>query len=366
MPVNGFQGIDMAAPAMRRDCVRRPEPWSPQPLSHFAAVTKGDVMNTLEHRSASCTLYVVVCGLALLSVPRAADAQPATTQMVVFGSSLSDPGNAFALRGGTNVPPDYSVDPVFLTPDRPYAQGGHHFSNGQTWIEQLARSLRLTAYAKPAFQSSSSKAANYAVGGARAREDGINVNLPTQVSAFLQSTGGTASGEALHVIEMGSNDVRDALAAGPGAPAILQSALTSLLTNVATLYGAGARKFVIWNVPNVALTPAIRGLNNPQVTAGATLMTGLFNQGLDAGILQLRSLLPGIEIVKVDVHKLLNTVVANPAEFGFSNVTTACITPSDAPFHCQNPDEYLFWDGIHPTTAMHAIVAQEAAFVLAQ
>ena len=31
--------------------------------------------------------------------------------IVVFGTSLSDSGNAFALRGGTNTPPDYLLNP---------------------------------------------------------------------------------------------------------------------------------------------------------------------------------------------------------------------------------------------------------------
>ena len=36
------------------------------------------------------------------------------------------------------------------------------------------------------------------------------------------------------------------------------------------------------------------------------------------------------------------------------------------PFTCANPDEFLFWDGIHPSKAVHTIVSQEAATVLAQ
>jgi outer membrane lipase/esterase len=47
-----------------------------------------------------------------------------------------------------------------------------------------------------------------------------------------------------------------------------------------------------------------------------------------------------------------------------SNVTAACLTPNIAPFTCQNPDDYLFWDGIHPTKAGHSILAQEADLVL--
>jgi outer membrane lipase/esterase len=33
---------------------------------------------------------------------------------------------------------------------------------------------------------------------------------------------------------------------------------------------------------------------------------------------------------------------------------------------CSNPADYLFWDGIHPSAAGHAIIAREAARVLVQ
>jgi hypothetical protein len=54
-------------------------------------------------------------------------------------------------------------------------------------------------------------------------------------------------------------------------------------------------------------------------------------------------------------------LVGPPAQFGLTNVTTACVTPEVAPYTCQSPDEFLYWDGIHPTKAVHAILAQKTA-----
>jgi phospholipase/lecithinase/hemolysin len=273
------------------------------------------------------------------------------------------------LRGGTNTPPDYLLDPL-LVPSAPYARGGHHFSNGATWIEQFARSRGLAGSVGPAFLGSDSTSTNYAVGAARARQDGVNVNLPTQVDALLEQFNGSAPADALYTIEMGGNDIRDALveyASGRDGGPIIQAAVQSIARNIQVLYRAGARQFLVWRAPNVALTPAIRTLDRlrPGAAHLATQLTQGFNAGLDAAVTQLAGL-PGIRIVRLDAYDLLNDLVADPSAFGLTNVTTACVTPNIPPFTCERPDEFLFWDGLHPTKAVHTIIAHEAAYVLAR
>ncbi len=293
-------------------------------------------------------------------------AQAAPGRIVVFGTSLSDSGNAYALKGGVNTPPydDPAKIDATLIPSVPYAEGGHHFSNGETWVEQFAKTKGLAGNTRPAFEGSSTEATNYAVGGARAYEDGIHVNLPGQVDKFL-TVFGSAPSDALYVIEFGGNDIRDALATGN--PAVISDALTAIGNNISLLYVKGARKFLVWNAPNLGLTPAIRALDSfyPGVAYYAGLLTDAYNANLD---LLLNSLagLPGIEITRLDVHTKLNQIVGNPGVFGFSNAEAACIMPAVPPFECQATDEFLFWDGIHPTKAGHSVIAQEAAFALTQ
>lgn len=91
--------------------------------------------------------------------------------------------------------------------------------------------------------------------------------------------------------------------------------------------------------------------------------TRAFNAGLNAILTQL-SALPGISIARLDAYTLLNDIVADPESYGLTNTGEPCVTPFDEPFFCQPADEYLFWDGIHPTRAAHTIVGQAAASVL--
>jgi phospholipase/lecithinase/hemolysin len=295
------------------------------------------------------------CAIAL---PAIVHAQGRISEIVIFGDSLSDTGNAFALQKVNNTPPSYSVD-LFLIPDDAYARGGHHFTNGATWAEDFARPLGLAADVNPAFRDADPRATNYAVGGARAFDDGTckSFNLPCQVQIFLQDFGGSAPADALYVIEIGGNDLRDALATGD--PSLINAALGSVFANIQTLYQAGARKFLVWNAPDIGLTPAIRSLGPVAMAAASAAALG-YKTGLD-GVLASLEALPGIAITEFDLFGTLHAIVANPSAVGLNDVTDACISPNDPPFVCKNPDTYLFWDGIHPTKAAHAILAQAVA-----
>ena len=290
-----------------------------------------------------------------LCAPQWVAAQVAFDRLVVFGTSLSDSGNAFVLRGGTNTPPNYELDP-FLVPDVPYARGGHHFSNGATWIEQYARPRGLAASAQPSARGANAGATNYAVGAARAYEDRRNVNLGQQVRSFLDDSGGKAPSDALYIIEFGGNDVRDVLFTQDFN--ILSEALGSIRGHIGILAERGARNILVWNLPNLGLTPALSALG-PDVAGFAHLVTLEWNRNLALIVAGYRA--AGLNIALLDVYGKVNEVVADPAAFGLTNVKNACISPT---VECTRPDEFLFWDGIHPTAAAHAIVAQQAAATL--
>ncbi len=272
-------------------------------------------------------------------------------RIVVFGTSLSDPGNAFALSGQHLEPPYLTLNPLTLIPESetPYKVGGNHFSNGPTWVEQLALPLGLRTSVRPAYVQSSDGSSNYAVGGTRAR-NGVagEVWLSQQVTRFLTDVGPRAPSDALYVIEVGGNDISDALLTGN--LAVINEALFWVDNAIRRLHGAGARKFLVWNVPNLGRAPGIKALN--ALPHGLGQVLGLLENGPDPYRLQ------DIEIIQFNAFAKLEHVANNPARYGLQDVTHACIQPgTPPPSRCPNQDRYLFWDGIHPTRAGHAIIA---------
>jgi phospholipase/lecithinase/hemolysin len=312
---------------------------------------------------------VAVGGLTTAVPARAQNApQAGIDRIVAFGASLTDTGNAFIWLSeaanrtcGTrlNVPPYDALDDL-LIPDGPYARGGHHFTNGATWVEGLAQDLALAGNARPALQNTGMKASNYATGGARAVADFYcRFNLPAQISTYVADFP-QSSARTLVAIEIGGNDVRDALVAaatGHDPAPYIGNALASLSQGIVTLYGHGAQKFLVLNVPDIGKAPAVRALG-PTAVAVAGALSKAYNDGLVDAVNRLATV--GIKVTILDVYTMLNNVVANPGKYGFVNATDACITPNQPPFACAQPDTYVFWDGIHPTKALHAIVAQQA------
>ena len=282
-------------------------------------------------------------------------AHQAYSKMVVFGDSLSDPGNAFVLTG------QVSIRPFSLIPDAPYLIGGLHFSNGKTWAEVLAKDLRLPS--GPAFRNPL-RYTNYAVGGARARS--VNgVDLTDQVGLYLSKHNTAADPDALYVIMIGSNDVRDAIvayqadASGATSAEILKAALTAVADNIQTLAAAGAHNFLIGNAPDLALVPAILE-QGPVAQFLAQLLSGEYNAGLNDTVKVLSTAF-SLDVARLDLYKLLQSLVKHPRRIGLTDVVDSCITPGVIVHAiCKDPDDYLFWDGIHPTHAVHEFLAGQA------
>jgi phospholipase/lecithinase/hemolysin len=125
---------------------------------------------------------------------------------------------------------------------------------------------------------------------------------------------------------------------------------------VQMLWIAGARKFLIVNLADPALTPYVRSLG-PVAQGVSTQLTAAYDGALAQAVAALGAL-PQIEIQQFDVNAFLHTVVSSPARYGLRDVEDACLAfgvTTNAV--CATPDRYLFWDGIHPTRAGHLLIS---------
>ena len=281
------------------------------------------------------------------------------SDMVVFGDSLSDPGNVFVLTNQVSARP-YDDGNI---PSWPYPIGkGKTYSNGPTWSQVVAKELKLHGGTGPALRTT--RFTNYAFGGASASDTaGGPFDMTAQVSQFLADNGGAADSDALYAVWFGGNDVRAALVAAQtgGSPeTVIVDAVTNYATNMVTLILSGATDFVVLNAPNVGVAPAVTELG-PAASAGATQLSFLFNLALDGVLDSIEGAFPQVNITRVDSFTLITAIVASPGTFGIGNAEDACLTPLvTAGAICKSPEDYLFWDGIHPTRVGHELVADAA------
>lgn len=301
-----------------------------------------------------------------------AHADDGSGKIIIFGDSLSDPGNFYIETGLTTTAP-YTM-PI---PIAPYDVKGFRVTNGKTWAERLAGELGDGKSGKPALERPGFLT-NYAFARARARPRVVLPGFPpppvtffdltTQVDQFLADFGGQAPSDALYVIWIGSLDLFDALSDPANAGTIIGQALGTTASQIIKLYSRGARNFLIPNLPNLGATPAVTISGDPDLAALARQASIGYNIELENVLFSLDAF-PGIHIVRLDVFAIVDEIIASPKAFGFNNVEDSCIQffPPPMPDEdqiCDRPNKYLFWDFIHPTKRAHQVLSHRAEDVL--
>ncbi len=283
--------------------------------------------------------------LAALGLSAACAAAGPFSDLFVFGDSLSDVGNVSQATQG-------------LVPGPFYDEG--RFSNGPVYVEALAEGLGLG----PPIHSRAG-GNNFAHGGAQTSgTGGLNGffidDVDEQVDDFLGTR--TVDPSALYVIFAGSND----LLGGQGDVSI---PVNRLANEMGRLVGAGAQQFLVPNLPLLGFTPRFNG--SPATVEQYNSLSIEFNAALDTALDILQTSEPEATFFRLDVADLLSQAVADPESFGLSNVTDAAapgLEPGDNSYDtsqiADQPNEYLYWDDLHPTAAVHAILAQQALALL--
>jgi phospholipase/lecithinase/hemolysin len=294
--------------------------------------------------------------LVVLGFPPAA-VSALFTNVHVIGDSLSDQGNLFAATASLGGPA--------LPASDHYSSG--RFSNGPAYTDYLAQRLQIPL--QPSFQNGT----NFAYGGARTTYNVVEQSVPggifpdaafpwtlnSEVQAFRAR--GIHDPGALYIVWSGSNDIADLTrSGGANSGAVIGGLVTGILDAIDAFQDAGARRILVPNVPDLGLTPAFFLNPNPNAAPAATFFSAQFNNALHAALASVTD----VEIIELDTFSWLRDLVSNPGAFGLTNVTFPCyngfVAPNPSGVECPNPDEFLFWDLVHPTTVVHSILADFA------
>lgn len=235
------------------------------------------------------------------------------SQIVAFGDSLSDNGNADG----------YGLAVA---------------SNGPVWVDYLAASLGvgLLDMAYCGARTDFHPATSSEIWG-----------FGWQIDQYI-TTAGTADSDALYTLWIGGNDLLNIT--GDPTP-VIGNAVTNIALGINNLVAAGAENVLVMNMPNLGTTPLMNGYNSPPLyndPVGGALLAGAFNQSLDFTIDPYRS---AINLFEVDVFTMMAQLIADGY---FDNYTNMLI---DDPL---SSDSYMFWDEIHPTTYAHSLIAEKA------
>ena len=295
------------------------------------------------------------------------------SQLVVFGDSLSDAGNAAAITSN-NFPPS------------PFPYAGPA-SNGPTAAQYLAQ--RYGVSVELGWPTATETSNNYAVLGGLNGQGNYNVQIgspaglgeafPTMASTGISqqiakyqllnpSVPNPAS--TLFMVWGGPNDAFLAVES-PGADLgsisqAMNQALVNLADNIQHLAVMGADHILVPSMPDLGLTPEAI-LAGPVAQGLLSSVSQGYNQGITQMLAGLETgLAPlGVELYPFDTPSFFADITANAAAYGFTNTTQSCFNPKVSP-----PDfsgvlagcaGYLYFDNVHPTTSGHALLANAFA-----
>lgn len=289
---------------------------------------------------------------------------PAFSQIIVFGDSLSDTGN---VRDRTGSASGGIVD----YPSHTFNYSNGRFTNDNetdppsdtyvgVWHEQLSRAF----LGLPPATYSLGGGTNYAFGGATTNNgthEEVAVSTPfgdvtitvddmgKQVDDYLATH--SVDPAALYIVFGAANDLRnDDSAANVTATAARVTALIGRLAN------AGAQYIMVPNVPPLGDIP--RYLSNPATVLSKNIASANYRSELNANLNSLLATLAsqGITptVYRPDLWTDTIRIFSLPSRFGFTNIRGSA-QDGDV-----DPDQYVFWDDKHPTTAGHFQIAKLA------
>jgi lysophospholipase L1-like esterase len=176
-------------------------------------------------------------------------------------------------------------------------------------------------------------------------------NMGLQVAGYLKSN--TTDPKALYIVWGGANDLFDL---GTQANAIAAADRETAL--IRRLGQAGAATFLVPNLPPLGETPDYQMHDSRMMTQNANAFGAELQKDLDTVEQELNTGGHPVKIYRLNVFGLFNRLINNKYAYGFTDITDSAQGVS------VKADQYLFWDGVHPTAAGHYQLAAEAYTVL--
>jgi outer membrane lipase/esterase len=293
------------------------------------------------------TVGLAALAVALWGAATAASAQT-YQRIVVFGDSLSDNGN---------IPVLTHQD----IPAAPYYE--NHYSNGPTYIEDFAAALGQ----KLGHIGQTTGSVDWAVGGAETGTGNYGSPLlpgmAQEVGGYF-AAGGSVGQHDLVMLWGGANEVFAGIL-----PAAASSNPTGYITNVALgaaanmsayankMAAAGAGTVVIANLPPLASTPQFNSGAGAAAAPLASAATTAFNTTLVADLKADAKADPHTNFILLDANTATEVLLAQGQKFGLTNTTQACVyVPSCVGGSSATQNGYLFWDTVHPTAQVQALL----------
>lgn len=311
-----------------------------------------------------------------------------------FGDSLSDIGNKHMITVDMS---NKTSGKIGIRAPKPYSNG--HFSNGPVWTEYLANFLTMPmptrAHGKIEsnvvlknkdsklmiyhYKSAALLGTNWSVGGAMSgMGDFIDIDATNGFTAYsgldvLSNSGqqikqriankGKFNGNELVTYMSGTNNLWFTLFGTLNQTG--DKAASYAVTDIKSLINAGAKHILVANIPNFIHAPWFAGKQD-----ATAKFIQLHNQALKTGLEKLAANHPNIDIFYFDTFALYNQVINDVNNHGeyrdaklditITNVTNSAYNYTTGAVIAQ-PNHNLFWDELHPTTAMHKIIAEHAA-----
>lgn len=273
--------------------------------------------------------------------------------LIAFGDSLSDRDSTANFT-------------QWLVPTRRTWFTGH-FTNGWTWPEYAANKLDMTFY-------------NQAWGGSGIVNEPLadwlsplaylGLYLPginTQVNQYNSQVTDQAprnGSQTLYTFLTGGNDFIFYNMPVDQELTGVENAIVNLIKN------NNGKNIIVLNLPDLSKAPIFSTLSS-SLQNSIPIKVAQYNQGLASLVTTLNSTYSNqnVNINLFDVNSLFADIVSHPKDYGLINVTSPCLVLSSTTGFFNDAEmipgctgnNYLFWDYIHPTTAVHKIIGNAFA-----